>query len=477
VRKARDLRPAGLATLKGVKDLGLPIVQWMLISDAFRRGIKPALIAVGWIRRGTQATQVALMSSPAEKGALPVALVEIATVLVLEIISRKVISHLEYKLTQEQARDTLMKLIGEFNRLEGQTDEMSLALRSHYAIEISQQMSEMIYFSNSGLFKDYNKYQSEIIALIHKMRQARGREQSVFSQTLFFTKPFERFVQVEDKKITRFEDPMDRKARRFAEAVHGRSMTPKVLAPTLAEQVNSQLNEFMIRIPHPELREYQKLRKTSFQRMSTYNSSSSESLNLRIDLEEDLRDAFYLYRFRDEFDNIANEAVLRLGTPQADKNKDLIDAIYHSQPSISDVIRDDLLSGSIALFFGRESYGMAVPPSAWFDDLSKTKKIPQNSADLMMIHWSFLEKCLLDPHLDHEAIRLLRDTAKQKLNWIQLRDLRSLSNQLLQEMRSRWTQLYLQAGVGLSTERYLELTQAATELDSEPIDFSVLLEP
>lgn len=477
VRKARDLRPAGLATLRGTKDLGLPIVQWMLISDAFRRSIKPALIAVGWIRRGTQATQVALMSSPAEKVNLPVALVEIASVIVLEVISRKVISHLEYKLTKEQAHETLLKLIQEFTRLDGKTDEMSASLRAHYALEISQQMSEMVFLTNSGLFKDYNKYQSQVIELILKMRQLREQEASAFSQTFFFTKPFERQVLVEDRNITRFEDPMDKKARRFAEAYHKRDMTPRIWVPTLAERVRSQLDTFMIRVPHPHLREYQKFRKAAFEKMGSYDSSSSASLNLRIDLEQDLRDAYYLYRFRDDFDMISNEAVLRLGTPQAEKNKEFFDWLYHSQPSILDVLREDYGKGSLAMFYGRQSLGITVKPSTWFDDLSKTKRIPDNAADILMLHWSFLEKCLEDPNLNHEGIRIMRDIAKRKLDWIHQLNLKAVSNALIEEMRSRWNQLYIQAGVGLSTERYLELTQPSESIDFDEMDFGMFLQP
>lgn len=205
-------------------------------------------------------------------------------------------------------------------------------------------------------------------------------------------------------------------------------------------QLNKELNTFSIRVPYPNLREYQIFRSKNFEKLKTFEEMTDDERSLRLQGERALKDAYHLYKDRDRFDDLVNKFASEL--------PEVFEKTYREAAATSQFLSSD----------PKKAY-------AYFLD---TKQIPQNAIDLLILQLGFAERV---------GDTSLVEKLNGRLQLVKAQKYQILGNEAFNDIRMRWIALYEQIGAGIDASRIEELQSQDSTIEwlFDPTEFSRLL--
>jgi hypothetical protein len=228
-------------------------------------------------------------------------------------------------------------------------------------------------------------------------------------------------------------------------------------------QLQRRLREFSIRTPDKDLKQYQKLLRENFSDLKTYDEMSEHpylvdgepvqdfqghpvvihDFEVRMGLEKNLRSAYYLYLYRDEFDDLLNQTASSFLTPKKSKKGGLDPR--QSTLSLSEALKLNEKNSQIQTIDSEEAYQRFL----------KTGSMPVNALDALHIEAGFLKSTKNIKEISNfSGLQELIRRTENELYLAKLKDYDALAALYWDALRSRATDEFVSlASDGDSTPR------------------------
>lgn len=446
----KNFQPDQLRTVfDGAKGLAIGVGALYLLRKAHTA--KKIVTAIRWVGRGLEGAQavatVAAAAPTPEKFSGVGLLIELGTVVVLEIAATVVLDRIQLKLERDLVEEGLLQDIKAFEEnVNHPAAPLARTAQSLILARILKQFEDLQLMMNVDSNKKVRAAEASIERVIQKLIRRRKADEELFRRTFYFTKKFERTRTYRTVSNLDLGDQRPGVPSFKFETIT--EITPE-------ERLNSTLSTFLIRNAYPRLREYQKLRASMNERMKTESELTDEELRLRARAEKTLRDSYYLTLFRDEFDQAVNEAQWDLTTPLKDKYSYGIFKFSLFHLGVRHSLEENLKkqAGSTRVFM--ESLNSAA---THYSRIKSSQKAPTNAYELMYAQLGFVMRALNSEAFKNQPELLsLKQRLEERIQKALAGRYNEVAESLIHHLLQRWMDAYLTRGVGISVERAMIL--------------------